>query len=208
MHQYLQGSHVDVPSYYKSLAATSYDKLLIKSGFPEKAKSNIEVGDRFYFNGPHMWQTTYKESFQKGKGAIRSHSRNANQADKPEVLKLVSKHDRQEKAYKYKMLAAIVGQRRLDHLEKLVRSKLSQLTNTGGHEAVDMFKVYDIDGSGYIGADEFMYVSRDLGIHITPTEASALFGRYDRNRDNEVTFYEFLDEFLNVGNLHQAYYER
>eukprot|EP00961_Rhodomonas_salina_P001961 27049-Rhodomonas_salina.2 len=72
MHKYLQGSHVDVPSYYNrtddsarlstrsdTLRASNYDKLLIKSGFPDKAKSNVEVGDRFYFNGPHMWQTTY-----------------------------------------------------------------------------------------------------------------------------------------------------
>ncbi len=41
-----------------SLQASNYEKLLIKSGCPDKARSNVEVGDKYYFNGPHMWQTT------------------------------------------------------------------------------------------------------------------------------------------------------
>jgi hypothetical protein len=57
-HKYLQGSHVDVSAYYKSLAAQNYKQLLIKSGAPAKARSHIEVGDRYFFNGPHMWGTT------------------------------------------------------------------------------------------------------------------------------------------------------
>jgi hypothetical protein len=55
-HQYLQGSSVDVNAYYKTLAAQDYKQLLIKSGSPAKARSNIDFGDRFYFNGPHMWK--------------------------------------------------------------------------------------------------------------------------------------------------------
>ena len=58
LHRYLQGSAVDVSAYYTSLAAQNYKQLLIKSGSPAKARSNIDLGDRFYFNGPHMWQTT------------------------------------------------------------------------------------------------------------------------------------------------------
>jgi hypothetical protein len=65
LRRYLQGSAVDVSAYYTSLAAQNYKQLLIKSGSPAKARSHIDLGDRFYFNGPHMWQTTQNESYPK-----------------------------------------------------------------------------------------------------------------------------------------------
>mmetsp|Transcript_38574 Transcript_38574/g.60179 ORF Transcript_38574/g.60179 Transcript_38574/m.60179 type:complete len:343 (+) Transcript_38574:690-1718(+) len=197
--RYLQGSHVDVPSYYKSLKATNYDKLLIKSGFPEKGRSNIEVGDRFYFNGPHMWQTTYRESFLKeaGGGSPKLVFNTTSHVPTP-VKQLEIASEPEEKSYHYRVLQAIVGQRRLDNLERSIRNKLLQLTTSGKHEAIQMFKVYDRDSTGYIKSDMFLQISRSLGIHMTSTEAAALFGRYDKNKDDEITFYEFLDEFLGV----------
>jgi len=221
MHKYLQGSHVDVPSYYDTLRASNYDKLLIKSGFPDKAKSNVEVGDRFYFNGPHMWQTTYKESFQKDEDKRRGkippviRKQPSFLSDGKGGMKLVGSaappQDVREKAYNYKVLQALVGVRRLDHLEKQIRNKLAQLTNSGRHEAYEMFKIFDDDHSGHIGPERFMQISRSLGIHITSTEAGALFGRFDKNRDDAITFYEFLDEFMGLATgerteTHKEYY--
>ena len=46
----------------------------------------------------------------------------------------------------FQVLQAIVGTKRLDGLDRSVRNKLSQLTNSGKHEALHMFKIFDKDG--------------------------------------------------------------
>jgi hypothetical protein len=84
--RYLQGSAVDVSAYYTSLAAQNYKQLLIKSGSPAKARSNIDFGDRFYFNGPHMWQTTQNESYPKysdGKENVQTDQLRPGTAERP-----------------------------------------------------------------------------------------------------------------------------
>ena len=43
-------------------------------------------------------------------------------------------------------------------------------------------------------------------ILLTATEAAALFGRYDANADEEISFYEFLDHFLGDQGKNSSYY--
>lgn len=42
-----------------------------------------------------------------------------------------------------------------------------------------MFKVFDRDGSGHIRPDNFHEICQSLGIHMSATEAGALYGRCD-----------------------------
>ena len=62
---YVQGSSVDLGGYYKTLEANNYQQVLIKSGSHSKAKSNLIMGDNFYYSGPSAWETTYQESFKE-----------------------------------------------------------------------------------------------------------------------------------------------
>jgi hypothetical protein len=43
-------------------------------------------------------------------------------------------------------------------------------------------------------------------ILLTATEAAALFGRYDMNSDEEISFYEFLDHFVGDHGKNSSYY--
>ncbi|KAJ1471296.1 hypothetical protein T484DRAFT_1844740 [Baffinella frigidus] len=192
--QYLQGSRVDIAAYYTSLAARNYEQLLIKS---VKARSNIEMGDRYYFTGPHMWQTTQKESFGwsgADGGGDSSQKASGTKLKQQEVSSMKGPKD---KAYKYKVVQAVVGTRRLDLLEKAVRAKLRSLS--GKVEAVRMFKMYDRAHTGYITPNEFLQFSRALGIQISATEATALFGRFDVTTGDDVTYDDFIDELLREG---------
>jgi Ca2+-binding EF-hand superfamily protein len=69
-----------------------------------------------------------------------------------------------------------------------------------------MFKVFDKEGTGNISPEVFHDIAKSLGIHLTATEAAALFGRYDANADEEITFYEFLDHFLGEQGKNLSYY--
>ena len=82
LHTHLQGSAVDKDAYYETLVGTGYEGLRVKTGWdpkrtgppsvavgagnPHRNYSAISQGDRFYFNGPHMFQSTYAESSQTG----------------------------------------------------------------------------------------------------------------------------------------------
>lgn len=82
VHTHLQGSAVDKEAYYETLMGTDYQGLRVKTGWdpkrtgppsvmvgagnPHRNYSAISLGDRFYFNGPHMFQSTYAETSQTG----------------------------------------------------------------------------------------------------------------------------------------------
>lgn len=79
---HLQGSEVDKDGYYATLIGNDYKGLRVKTGWnpermgpptvqvgsgnPHRNYSAISLGDRFYFNGPHMFHTTYSETSQSG----------------------------------------------------------------------------------------------------------------------------------------------
>lgn len=210
-HKYLQGSDVDLQAYYTTLASQNYKQLLIKSGAPEKARSSIHNGDNFYFCGPHMWQTAYNESFSKMNTVPKENLRATDSKKSTGLESMIlaqgntidegvssGKVSAKDRAYRYKMLQAIVGGKRLDSIDKIMRNKLKQMTNSNKHEATNMFKILDKDGDGCLTSEKFFQMARVLGIHATATEAAALFGRYDENFDGEMSFHEFLDHFDKV----------
>ena len=79
---HLQGSEVDTVGYYETLIGNEYQGLRIKTGWnprrmgpvsvkvgsgnPHRNYSNVIFGDRFYFNGAHMFQTQYAEASLSG----------------------------------------------------------------------------------------------------------------------------------------------
>ena len=56
----------------------------------------------------------------------------------------------------------------------LVSDHVSMYAGSGGRE---LFKVFDKDGSGHIRPDNFHEICQSLGIHMSSTEAGALYGR-------------------------------
>jgi len=84
MQTHLQGSEVDVAGYYQSLVGSNYKGLRIQTGWnprrvgpetvkvgsgnPHRLYSSFSLGDRFYFNGAHMFNTTYVETTRHGLG--------------------------------------------------------------------------------------------------------------------------------------------
>jgi len=121
--KYIQGSTVDIVSYYEALEATNYDKLtIVKSGLPSKARSHIDNGDRFYFSGRHMWETTYMDSYHRHAAAAPPPPTDPLQPDLADAGAV---------RHRYAVLQAVVGRRRLDELEGLLREKLTRLLKTG-----------------------------------------------------------------------------
>ena len=151
-----------------SLEAQNYDQLtIVKSGMPSKARSHIENGDRFYFSGRHMWETTYMDSYH--------HNRAPGEGEAPPTEPLALK-DPATVRHRYAVLQAVVGRRRLGELEALLREKLTRLLKSG-ETLSSAFKLFDRDRAGRVGLRDFAVIVRLLGIHVTETEARALFGR-------------------------------
>jgi hypothetical protein len=124
---YMQGSKVDIMEYYKTLDACDYEQILIKSGSSKKARSYINMGDNFYYSGPHIWETTYQESYEEeprllavqsdaGKVALQSSLDAAGEQEEVDV---------DEVTFRYRCIQAAVGKKRLDELEESIRQKVS-----------------------------------------------------------------------------------
>lgn len=94
-----------------------------------------------------------------------------------------------ERGYEYKVLQAGIGAKRLEDLDKQLKTKMASLSGSSGRVTL---KHIHRSGSGRITPDNFHEIARALGIHLFVTEAGALYGRYDTNLDGQITFYEFL----------------
>ena len=163
-------SRADSHTGSETLEATNYDKLtIVKSGLPSKARSHINNGDRFYFSGRHMWETTYMDSY------FRRHEPRSGGGGPP-TEPLVPK-DPATVRHRYAVLQAVVGRRRLDALEALLREKLTRLLKSG-ETLSSAFKVFDRDRTGRVNLTDFSSIARLLGMYMTETEAQALFGRF------------------------------
>lgn len=137
-----------------------------------------------------MYETTHKEAFRTG-------GNNLNQG--PEPTDEEKNSIRKERIHSYVVAQAIVGTRRMDVLQTILSDKIKSKVAGGVGLLRRMYSMFDRGGRGEVNATEFHAVCVELGAKITPTEATALFGRYDINGDGAMNYYEFLDAFLNEG---------
>ena len=123
---YVQGSKVDLLEYYKTLESCNYEQILIKSGSSKKARSYVNLGDDYYYSGQHMWETTYMESYEEEPRLMAVQS----EAGKAAIEQGVTAQDgndetdMEEVAFRYRVIQAVVGKKRLDDLEEQIRSKV------------------------------------------------------------------------------------
>mmetsp|Transcript_29479 Transcript_29479/g.74061 ORF Transcript_29479/g.74061 Transcript_29479/m.74061 type:complete len:320 (+) Transcript_29479:195-1154(+) len=200
---YVQGSSVDLGGYYRTLEANNYDQVLIKSGSPKKAKSHLVMGDNFYYSGQHVWETTYQETFKEG--PVMAALSNNGQAASAEFSGIPvmpgteggeeEEVNYEEATYRYRVIQAVVGKKRLDELEDQIRAKVTARMAGGAGELLKSFKLFS-SGQGEIGPSQMMSVINDLGVDINRREAYALFGRFDINKDGGIVYYEFVDALL------------
>jgi len=57
------------------------------------------------------------------------------------------------------------------------------------------FDLFDRDGDGYITLEEFETVTKSLGIERRRFESRIALWRHDTNRDNRISFEEFVAAF-------------
>ena len=55
------------------------------------------------------------------------------------------------------------------------------------------FKVFDVDGNGYITEEEYRHVMANLGERVTNDEIEAMLGEADVDGDGRVSYKEFLN---------------
>mmetsp|Transcript_23212 Transcript_23212/g.53899 ORF Transcript_23212/g.53899 Transcript_23212/m.53899 type:complete len:362 (+) Transcript_23212:231-1316(+) len=187
---YLQGTKVNLRAYYDTCKASNFQNLLIKAGNPGKNQSNVDFGDTFYYCGKHMYETTHKEAFR---------ANTVNIMDGPEPTDAEKEVIRKDRIHGYMVAAAIVGTKRMDMLETQLHDKIQSRVSGGVGLLRRMYTMFDRNGRGEVNPTEFHAVCTELGVKITPNEATSLFGRYDINGDGAMNYYEFLDAFLNEG---------
>lgn len=187
---YVQGTKVNLKAYYDTCRAHNFQNLLIKAGNPGKNQSNISLGDNFYYCGKHMYETTHKEAYQKGKDTANNG---------PEPTDEEKESIRKERIHNYMVSQAIVGLKKMDLIQAILSDKIQGRVAGGVGLLRRMYSMFDRGGRGEVNATEFHAVCVELGAKITPIEATALFGRYDINGDGAMNYYEFLDAFLNEG---------
>jgi hypothetical protein len=61
-----------------------------------------------------------------------------------------------------------------------------------------VFELFDRDGNGYIEADDLAVISSKLGRD--PQEVFAIIRQFDENRDDKVSFQEFVNAMCSIEN--------
>jgi len=72
----------------------------------------------------------------------------------------------------------IVGERKINEMENMMRDKLSQRTKSGPFQLRKTFKYFDRDGSGGIDFSEFQRAMELMGFQFSDIQQLALFARY------------------------------
>mmetsp|Transcript_16412 Transcript_16412/g.33343 ORF Transcript_16412/g.33343 Transcript_16412/m.33343 type:complete len:321 (+) Transcript_16412:1269-2231(+) len=117
-------------------------------------------------------------------------------ADKMTVSECPSKKTRKQRMKDYEEANAVVGDNKIEEMEKMMRDKLQQRTKTGPFQLRKTFKYFDRDGSGGIDFSEFQRAMELMGFQFTDLQQLALFSRYDESCSGEVDYSEFVEKVM------------
>jgi Ca2+-binding EF-hand superfamily protein len=78
--------------------------------------------------------------------------------------------------------------------QQLERAKID-LASKPDFNLMDSFRMFDIDGKGWISLVELKNGLADLGIYCTNDEAALFFKRYDRDVDGRLRYSDFCEAF-------------
>ena len=96
----------------------------------------------------------------------------------------------------YQEANSVVGPKKIQEMEQMMRDKLQQRTKTGPFQLRKTFKYFDRDGSGGIDFDEFQRAMEMMGFAFTDLQQLALFARYDESGSGEVDYGEFVEKVV------------
>lgn len=186
-----QGSQMEIDAFYRAVAQEMKD---VKEAYAKAGKtvvqknrvrnaSNIKWGDNFVWSGPHMFYSTYEDTF-------------IDEEKRETYLHQVGKEDRDVhnaiRQQEYLVAKMVCTPERVRHLRYQLRAKLQERTSCGQREIYNKFKALDRNNSGGVDMYEFTQVLEWFGMKCTKREVIALFGEYDLDGDGTVTYQEFL----------------
>jgi hypothetical protein len=58
---------------------------------------------------------------------------------------------------------------------------------------MDAFRMFDLEGKGWIGMAELREGFLDIGVHSTMDESTLFFKRYDKDNDGRIRYSDFCD---------------
>ncbi len=70
-----------------------------------------------------------------------------------------------------------------------------QLSHRNDFNLFDAFRIFDLDGKGYLTHYDLRAGLNDIGVHSNNEELDLFFARYDKNQDKIIRFSEFCDAF-------------
>ena len=80
------------------------------------------------------------------------------------------------------------------HLE--IKLKLASLHGGSAlRRLAKVFQEFDKNQNGFLDFYEFEQALRDLGIFYKKIDSQALFNYYDKNKDGQISYTEFVDNF-------------
>ena len=191
---HVQGSRVDYHNYLKTLEAHKYDDLKIKTGSPTRNKSSNHLGDRYFYNGAHMFESTYQElicskssasSLEATEPASRTGRANNAVSTLPNICS--SRTSVPSLDDQYRAAAALVGKERLSKLKRILRWKVSDYALGGALGGVIKACPKTENGqSTWLTTVSLHSMCRMLGMDVSQTEAKALFGEFDFQRNEKI----------------------
>lgn len=100
------------------------------------------------------------------------------------------------RAVEYKECRERVGDEKLGFMERQMRDKLQQRTQSGPFQLRKNFHYFDQGNQGAISLKAFGRALEFMGFEMTYDEMVALFGLYDVDCSGTIEFYEFVDKLM------------
>lgn len=173
-----QKDHPTINDYYKALAES--DKpIQYQHGLGNY--SNVQFGDD---------RVSFKKSMSQVMYQLPDEI-----ADKMTISDCPQKSKKQ-RMQDYQEANSVVGPKKIQEMEQMMRDKLQQRTKTGPFQLRKTFKYFDRDGSGGIDFDEFQRAMEMMGFAFTDLQQLALFARYDESGSGEVDYGEFVEKVM------------
>ena len=199
-----QGSRVDYFNYLKTLEMNQFENLQIRSGAPYRNKSSSHIGDRYYYNGAHMFESSYQEFISQRSSKIPSSTSPTVSPNHPrEEVHLPGVKiggNSQSANNDYRAATAIVGQARLSKLVRTIRYKFAQWAIAGTLD--DLIRActpktrQGEQDLVFLMPESLLTMSRLVGIDMSLSDAKALFGLFDHEKLGEIESKTLIKQIL------------
>jgi len=200
--------------YIETLSDADVSNQIVKAPSPLKDQSSTD-----YYRA-HAFNVTGSKDFAANTSLIRgmsnfssiklgdsrlqyskSFQQEAYRLDQSIALRLgtaVQEKPKRQNYLDYKEAMEHVSSERLRELQNLLRDKVHQKREQGGSQLRKAFKIFDRQMSGEVNLQAFRDCLRRMNIETTPVETLALFGSINRSCSGKITYYEFVNNFMEV----------